>query len=179
MFVAKVSGQTNTAATNQITSNIPTNIVLLNGKTYHGAKLLRVEPDGLFISYVPEGGGEGMAKVKFEMLPPAYHEQFKYDPKSSADFQAQKAKATEAWGIYLSAADEQAKRAEKARQAWWNEVDKKQAEMLYQRYKDKLEEERLEVARQQAAAAQRAADAAAIQATTPPVQNINHRFPYR
>jgi hypothetical protein len=68
-----------------------------DGTTYNHITTKRVDPDGLYIEYTPDGGGLGMSKVKFSRLSEDQRKQFGYDEAKARDFEAQHAKAMEAW----------------------------------------------------------------------------------
>ncbi len=71
------------------------NLQTIDGATYQNFTRQRVDPDGLVIEYFPEGGGLGVAKVKFARLSPDQQRQFGYDPAKAGEYEAQSAKA--AW----------------------------------------------------------------------------------
>ncbi len=61
----------------------------INGKEYKNAKINRVEPDGIVISF-----SGGIVKIPFTELPKEVQQRFNYDPKKAAAYLRQKAKAT-------------------------------------------------------------------------------------
>lgn len=72
---------------------LPSTITTSDGVTYKAVKLVRVHPDGLLVSYRPEGGGLGMAKLKFRYLSEDLRQQYGYDPAKAAQYEAEQAKA--------------------------------------------------------------------------------------
>lgn len=72
---------------------IADDITTSEGKTYHGVTVNRAEPDGLLLTYQPEGGGIGIAKVKFAVLPEKLQREYGYDAQKSAAFESDQARA--------------------------------------------------------------------------------------
>ena len=64
-------------------SPAPTDLTTLSKKTYHHARVFRVEPDG--ITYMYDGG---MSKIDFADLPESIRKQYGYDPAKAAAFAA-------------------------------------------------------------------------------------------
>jgi hypothetical protein len=62
------------------------------GEVFKAVTVLRVEPDGIAVTYRPEGGGMGMAKLKFRNLPENFQRQYGYDEKKAAAFEAKEAR---------------------------------------------------------------------------------------
>jgi S1-C subfamily serine protease len=62
-----------------------------DGKTYKGVKVLNQEPDGLWVSYVTERGGTGIAKLQLGDLPEPLQRQYGYDPRKAANFTKEQA----------------------------------------------------------------------------------------
>jgi len=92
--------------------------VVSDGEVYDGAKLLRIEPDGLVIEYSPPARGTGMAKLKFTRLPESLQKQFSYDPQEGSDFEKRQALAMAAMREKLQKQDRgKALRAEIVRDA--------------------------------------------------------------
>ncbi len=79
------------------TRSIPAQITTSDGQIYHNVSLIRSEPDGLIVSYQPEGGGVGLAKLKFRNLPDSLRNQYGYDADKAAGFEAQQAQMTAQW----------------------------------------------------------------------------------
>jgi hypothetical protein len=63
---------------------IAEDITTSDGKIYKSVVIQRVEPDGLFVSYQPEGGGLGNAKIKLEKLSQDLKSRSAYDPNKAA-----------------------------------------------------------------------------------------------
>ena len=59
----------------------PSDLTTLSGRTYHHARVQRVEPDG--ITYFYDGG---MSKIDFTDLPEAVRQQYGYDPAKARAF---------------------------------------------------------------------------------------------
>ena len=59
------------------------NIETLTGKIYHHAKVTRVEPDGLTIKYMIDGGGIGGIKIPFENLSAEYQQEYGFDSQKA------------------------------------------------------------------------------------------------
>ncbi len=56
-------------------------LVTTTGAVYKAARVEKVEPDGLIISYVPAGGGMAMTKILFEDLPDPLRQQYEKKKK--------------------------------------------------------------------------------------------------
>lgn len=65
-------------------------ITTLDGQRYEATRILRVRHDGLEIEYRPDGGGVGMAKIKFQRLPEDLQARFGFDPQQAATYEAQR-----------------------------------------------------------------------------------------
>jgi hypothetical protein len=63
------------------------------GTVYHEFRIERVDPAGLTISYVPDGGGLGMEKVPFNLLPDDWQRRYGYDPEKAAKFDLEQKRA--------------------------------------------------------------------------------------
>ena len=74
-----------------------TELTTLDGKTYKGVILQKVDPDGLIIRYTSAGGGMGAVKVKFKNLPADLQQKYKYNPEAAATYEAQQTRLLEAW----------------------------------------------------------------------------------
>ena len=81
----------------QTDTKFPSQITTSDGKLYNGAEKLRVDPDGILVSYQPVERGIGLAKLKFRDLPDDLQKQYGYDPKSAAEYEKQQAQAAEQW----------------------------------------------------------------------------------
>ena len=132
------------AATDHLRSDV---LVALDGTAYNQFRIVRTDPGGVLIRYVPEGGGMGMDRVPFRMLPENWRQQFNYDPKKAAQFDLEQQQALGYWRNKMIA-DERANREKWARLA--------------------AEEEAAEKAKRDAAAAKKAAEEAAALGTNAP-----------
>jgi CubicO group peptidase (beta-lactamase class C family) len=65
--------------------------VHLDGSDYTGAEVIRVEPDGLVISH-----SAGVARIRYEKLPPDLQKVFNFDPVQAQAHRAKKAEAAQA-----------------------------------------------------------------------------------
>ncbi|HEV2392713.1 MAG TPA: tetratricopeptide repeat protein [Verrucomicrobiae bacterium] len=54
-----------------------------DGRTYTCARVQKIEPDGITVSYVPQKGAVGVAKLKFKNLPADVQERYGYDPTAA------------------------------------------------------------------------------------------------
>jgi len=122
-------------------------LVTLDGTTYNQFQIVRSDPGGVLIRYVPEEGGMGMDHVPFRMLPESWRQHFNYDPKKAAQFDQEQQQALGYWRDRMIA-DEQASREKWARIA--------------------AEEEAAAKAKRDAAAAKKAAEEAASLGTNAP-----------
>lgn len=68
-------------------------ITTLDGKTYKSVRILKIEPDGLLLEHQPPTGGVGLAKLKFEDLPPEVKQRHGYDPEKAGAHEARQAEA--------------------------------------------------------------------------------------
>jgi hypothetical protein len=89
----------------QTDAKFPSQITTSDGTLYKDTVKLRVDPDGILVSYQPVDEGIGLAKLKFRALPHALQEQYGYDPKSAAAFEKQEAQAAEAWRSQMALSD--------------------------------------------------------------------------
>jgi hypothetical protein len=94
------AGSTNTPAPRpnppvaMSSNSLPAIIITTDGKTYNGATLLKIQPDGLLVQYRPDAGGIGLATLKFAQLPQPLQRQFGYDPAKASAFEQAQAHAT-------------------------------------------------------------------------------------
>jgi hypothetical protein len=77
-------------ATNEIALDM---LITKLGTTYHEFRIERVDPAGLTISYVPNGGGLGMDRVPFNLLPDNWQRHYGYDFKKAAKFDLEQKQA--------------------------------------------------------------------------------------
>jgi hypothetical protein len=96
-----------------------------DGVTYNNITTKRVDPDGVYIEYTPDGGGVGMSKVKFSRLNDDQRKEYGYDEAKAREYAAQYAKGMEQW-LADAAKMEQESRARVAAQ----EAQAVQAETL-------------------------------------------------
>lgn len=85
--------------------SFPSQITTRDGRVYNETSKLRVDPDGILVSYQPESRGFGLAKLKFADLPDDLQKQYNYDPKAAADFEKQQADANREWRSQATAND--------------------------------------------------------------------------
>ena len=76
--------------TNEISSD---ELITKLGTVYHKFRIERVDPAGITISYVPNGGGLGMEKVPFNLLPDDWRRRYGYDPEKAAKFDLEQKRA--------------------------------------------------------------------------------------
>jgi hypothetical protein len=81
-------------APSEVTNEIPSDTLVTKlGTVYHEFRVERVEPAGITISYVPEGGGLGMEKVPVNLLPDDWQQRYGYDPEKAAEFNLERERA--------------------------------------------------------------------------------------
>jgi len=110
--------------TNEISSDT---LVTILGTVYHEFRIERVDPAGLTISYVPDGGGLGMEKVPFNLLPDDWQRRYGYDPEKAAKFDLEQKRAMAQLREQMIA-DEKAYREKRAQEEAAEEAAKKAAE---------------------------------------------------
>jgi len=131
--------------TNEISSDA---LVTKLGTVYREFRIERVDPAGITISYVPNGGGLGMEQVPFKLLSDEWQQRYGYDPEKAAEFDLEQKRAMAQMREQMIA-DEQAYREKRAKE-------------------EAAEEAAAEQAKIDAEAAKKAAEAAATQATNSP-----------
>jgi hypothetical protein len=77
----------------------------IDGKEYKNAKVSRVEPDGIVITF-----SGGVVKIPFTELSPEIQKKYGYDPAAAADFQKQSYEATLARAREVAEANEKRQR---------------------------------------------------------------------
>ena len=103
-------GQTNAPARSNHPQQISGGkIITRGGKTYNGAVVQKVTPDGLVIGYAMTDGGMGITKLKFKDLSDTLQQQFGYNPTNAAAFDKQQKHAEGEWQAQWSADDEKAR----------------------------------------------------------------------
>jgi hypothetical protein len=149
VLMETAGAQTDQAAPSAaVTTNLPPGVLVTKpGTVYDQFRIIKKDPAGLIIRYVPEGGGIGMEKVPFEFLPKDWQQRYNYDPQIAAKFELEQKQATAHWREKMIA-DEQASREK------WARLE--------------AEEEAARQAKRDAEAAKRAADAAAALGTNAP-----------
>ncbi len=112
----------------------PREITTLDGKSYQGVTVQRIDPDGLTIGYAAVGGGTSIAKIKFKNLPEDLQRQYKYDPDQAAAYEAKQAQGMAAWRAQQQKQDAAAKQAasQRARQ---DALEQQQKELEQQQKK--------------------------------------------
>jgi hypothetical protein len=132
-----------------VTNNIPPDALVSKvGAVYRKFHVVKADPAGLIISYVPGRGGFGLEKVPFDVLPDYWQKRYKYDPEQAAQFVLEQRQAMAYWRGKMIA-DEKAYRERRAQL-------------------EAAEEAAAEQARLEAEAAAKAAEAAATQTTNAP-----------
>jgi len=112
---------------NAIPPGFPDRITTLEGKTYEKVTLVKVDPDGLLVIFVPVEGGSGSAKLKFRNLPAELRDRFGYDPARASDYESAQARGEAAWRAGSAAWTEQ-RWAAQAEQAAWERQMRAQTE---------------------------------------------------
>jgi hypothetical protein len=119
-LIAAAAGQTNQMATttdtvvtkDAVPSTATDEIVTRFGATYEHAEILRVQPDGLTIGYVPRSGGIGIVKIPLGYLSDDYQAKYGYDYRKAAEYELDQQKAIGRWREQMIA-DEAAARAKR------------------------------------------------------------------
>jgi hypothetical protein len=121
--------QTNQPASSpEATNAIPSDtLVTKSGTVYQKYYIERVDPAGLTVSYVPNGGGLGMEKVPFSLLPDDWQQRYKYDPEKAAKFDLEQKKAMAQMREQMIA-EENAYREKRAQEEAAEEAAQKAAE---------------------------------------------------
>jgi hypothetical protein len=84
-------------------------IITSDGKVYRDVTVERVEPDGIAVTYRPQSGGVGMAKIRFCNLPETLRHKYGYDEMKAAAFEACQARAQAALQVKMQADDAECK----------------------------------------------------------------------
>ena len=96
-------------------------MVTRDGKAYKKVEVKSVAPDGLLISYTPDAGGVGIAKLKFEDLPGDIQRRYGYNRTNAAAFERAELQSTGRMRAQLMAEDkvaENRRRADELSDAW-------------------------------------------------------------
>jgi hypothetical protein len=102
------------AAPEAATTNLsPNELTTKLGTVYKKFRIEKADPAGLIISYEPDGGGIGMEKVPFDILPEDWQKHYGYDPKKAAQFNLAQMRAIAEWREKMIA-DEKAYREKRA-----------------------------------------------------------------
>src|SRR6185503_17487361 len=107
---------------NVIPPGFPDRITTLEGKTYEKVTLVKVDPDGLLVNFVPIEGGLGSAKLKFRNLAAELRDRFGYDPARASDYESAQARGEAAWRAESAAWTEQRWAAQAEQAAWEREM---------------------------------------------------------
>jgi hypothetical protein len=110
--------------TNGISSDT---LVTKGGTVYQKFYIERADPAGLTVSYVPNGGGLGMEKVPFNLLPDDWQQRYGYDPEKAAKFDLEQKQAMAQLREQMIA-DENAYREKRDQEEAAEEAAKKAAE---------------------------------------------------
>jgi hypothetical protein len=94
-LMGQASAQTNQPVSPSEVTNENSSDALVTklGTVYQKFRVERADPAGLTISYVPDGGGLGMEKVPFNLLPDDWQRRYGYDPEKAAKFDLEQKKA--------------------------------------------------------------------------------------
>lgn len=144
----------------------PDTITTTNGVVYKAVKLVRCEPDGLVIEYSPASGSIGIAKLRFPSLPESLQKRYGYDREKSASYSNAQARAMSQYVVQMWVDEHNGKVRRAERESREADIELKKAELRLQAAKEKFEAA-LRV--QEVEAAQKLADAAMLQARTPPI----------
>jgi hypothetical protein len=87
-------------------------ITTSDGVTYSHITARRVDPDGLYLEYAPNGSGLGVAKVKFSRLSPDLQKEFGYNADASKQFEEENYKGTLAYNAWADKQDAAREKAE-------------------------------------------------------------------
>ncbi|MGA2240819.1 MAG: hypothetical protein ABSH11_02120 [Verrucomicrobiota bacterium] len=121
--------------TNGISSDT---LVTKSGAVYEKFYIERVDPAGLTVSYVLTGGGLGMERVPFDVLPDDWQRRYRYDPEKAAKFDLEQKKAMAQLRERMIA-EENAYREKRAREEAAEEAAAEQAKIDAEAAKKALE----------------------------------------
>ena len=110
--------------------------VTLSGKIYRNAKVTRIEPDGLNISFRTFNGGLGGGKISFEDLPLDIQQRYGYDAKNAAEYIEQRKQWTIQFQAELKNRQEQDRREESAAEAAAAKILYERAQQAYAQAKE-------------------------------------------
>jgi hypothetical protein len=112
----------------------PAEITTVDGKTYTGLTVQKVDPDGLLVEYKPAGGGIGITKIKFKDLPANLQQQYNYDPDKVGAYETRQAQGMGAWRAQQQK-EAEAARAVAAQRARQDALEQQQQAELTEREK--------------------------------------------
>jgi hypothetical protein len=118
----------------KLISTHPAEITTVDGKTYAGLTVQKVDPDGLLVEYKPAGGGIGITKIKFKDMPANLQQQYHYDPNIAGAFETRQAQGQGAWRVQQQKEAETAK-ATAAKRARQDAMEQQQQAELAERQK--------------------------------------------
>jgi hypothetical protein len=75
----------------------PAEITTVDGKTYAGLTVQKIDPDGLLVEYKPPGGGIGITKIKFKDMPANLQQQYHYDSDKAGAYETRQAQGIGEW----------------------------------------------------------------------------------
>ena len=136
-------GKTNNAQPGEITT--------LDGTTYKGVTVQRVDPDGLTVGYTSAGGGPSAVKIKFKNLPDDLQRQYKYDPDKAAAYEARQVQGMAVWRAQHQKEAEVAKRAaiQRAKQDAFEQQQKEELEQQQKKEQPEITEQQKKEAQKQ------------------------------
>ena len=137
----------------------PTNeIATVSGAIYKNARVEKVEPNGITVSYTPAGGGIGAVKINFDELSDEWRQQYGFDPQKKKEYEKEQIRAAAWWREQMITNYEAAVARRQAQ-------EKAEAEAEAQA-KEEREKAAAEVQQQTPEAQKAAAEAAAAMAVT-------------
>lgn len=116
------------AVTSNTVPHFPTNLTTIDGKRFSGVLLRRFEPDGIVIDYTLDGGGIGLAKLKFKNLPEDFRKRWGYDAEKAVRFEASRIQDAAEWRQKMIDDEEAARVTRSARELAQLEADLARAE---------------------------------------------------
>lgn len=128
-LMGQVPAQTNQpGSASEVTNEFSSDTLITKmGTVYEKYCVERKDPSGLTISYIPIGGGLGMEKIPFSVLPDDWQLRYRYDPEKAAKFELEEKQAMAQLREQMIA-DELAYRDKRAQEEAAEEAAKKAAE---------------------------------------------------
>ena len=125
VLMVTAGAQTNLVPSTAVdTNNLPPDVLVTKlGEVYDQYRVVKKDPAGLIIRYVPEGGGIGMEKIPFAALPDDWQQRYNFDPQKATQFELAQKRAMAYWREKMIA-DEQANREKWARLAAEEEAER-------------------------------------------------------